>query len=253
MITRFTTEWLGEKLRGFKFEEKEIYFVLRDVAKCLDRFDKKDVQRMKELSIELWGEKSVRLEKTSILRETSCPTQILRETSCDGVFINNKNNNDLLLVSEEGAKSIILQFKPHEPKKKYEGWEIDYENKRETWRKFNRFVIELIKKYEREYSTDVLRDLSKNNTNTFRDKLVALRGNAKEMGACQGHINTIVNDLFELKGLTKKDESYEMLEVRNNVEDSYIKYLKMFDSKSMAYNFTRAEYGLDMKKKVSIK
>lgn len=56
-VTKFTKEWLGETLRGFKFEGKETYLVLRDVAKCLGRSNDNDLKRMKELSIELWGEK----------------------------------------------------------------------------------------------------------------------------------------------------------------------------------------------------
>lgn len=253
IVTRFKTEWLGETLRGFKFDGKETYLVLRDVAKCLGRTHKEDIQRMKNLVIELWGDESIRIEKTSILRDTSCDPQNLRDTSCDDVVINNKNNNNIILVSDEGAKSIVLHFKPSEPKKKYEGWEIDYENKRETWRKFNRFVIELLKKYERETDTDSLRELSKGCTNEFRDKLVSLKGDAKDMGACQGQINIIINELFSLKGLVKRDETYEMLEIRNDIEKSYIRYLEMFGSKSIAYNMTRKEFGLDMKKEIKIK
>lgn len=240
IVTRFETEWLGETLRGFKFDGKETYLVLRDVAKCLGRTHPQDIENMKSLAIELWGECSVRVENSSELGIKSFDTKKL-------------NNNVTLLVSDEGAKSIVLQFKPHEPKKKYDGWEIDYENKRETWRKFNRFVIELLKQYERETDTDSLRELSKGCTNEFRDKLVSLKGNAKDMGACQGQINIIVNELFSLKGLIKRDESYEMLEIRNNIEKSYIRYLEMFGSKSIAYNMTRKEFGLDMKKEIKIK
>lgn len=193
------------------------------------------------------GRKSIRVENSSLLNTgmTRCNDVENILTRCNDV---EKGNH--ILVSDEGAKSIILQFKPHEPKKKYDGWEIDYENKRETWRKFNRFVIELLKQYERETDTDTLREFSKGNTNEFRDKLVALKGNAKDMGACQGHINIIVNDVFDIKGLKKKDESYEMLELRNSIEKSYIRYLEMFESKSIAYNMTRKEYGLDMKKEL---
>ena len=72
IVTRFKTEWLGETLRGFKFDGKETYLVLRDVAKCLGRTHKEDIQRMKNLVIELWGDESIRIEKTSILRDTSC-------------------------------------------------------------------------------------------------------------------------------------------------------------------------------------
>lgn len=252
-MTRFTTEWLGNTIRGFKFGEKTTYLVLRDVAKCLGRSDKKDIQRMKHLVIELWGEDSIRLEKTSILRETSCHPQNSRETSCNGVdYINNKNNNDILLVSDEGAKSIILQFKPHEPKKKYDGWEVDYENKRETWRKFNRFVIELLKRYERDYDTDVVRELSKGKTLEFRDRLILLKGNAKEMGACQGNINQILCELFNIGKVIKSEMTQEMIDKRNEVESCYIEYLELFESKSVAYNLTRKKFGLDMKKQLKV-
>lgn len=248
IVTRFKTEWLGETLRGFKFDGKETYLVLRDVAKCLGRTDSKEIDRMKNLAIELWGDESIRIENSSILRDTSCHIDNPM-TSCHRL----QDNTDYILVSDEGAKSIVLQFKPSEPKKKYDGWEIDYENKRETWRKFNRFVIELLKQYERETDTDSLRELSKGRTNEFRDKLVSLKGNAKDMGACQGQINIIVNELFSLKGLIKRDESYEMLEIRDSIEKSYIRYLEMFGSKSIAYNMTRKEFGLDMKKEIKIK
>lgn len=250
IVTRFKTEWLGETLRGFKFDGKETYLVLRDVAKCLGRSNDNDLKRMKELSIELWGTESIRVENSSLLN-----TGMERHNDAENILTrcNYVEKGNHILVSDEGAKSIVLQFKPHEPKKKYDGWEIDYENKRETWRKFNRFVIELLKQYERETDTDSLRELSKGCTNEFRDKLVSLKGNAKDMGACQGQINIIVNELFSLKGLIKRDESYEMLEIRNNIEKSYIRYLEMFGSKSIAYNMTRKEFGLDMKKEIKIK
>lgn len=152
IVTRFKTEWLGETLRGFKFDGKETYLVLRDVAKCLGRNHPQDISRMKELSIEIWGSESIRIENSSTLKTHSSSSED-PITSFDRV----QDNTDYILISDEGAKTVILHFKPSEPKKKYEGWEIDYENKRETWRKFNRFVIELLKKYERETDTDSLR------------------------------------------------------------------------------------------------